>query len=56
MTIKDYIKEKLEEIISEEEQRLNSRIELNENTGDDNYDNNCEKRFIDKLKEFVFSI
>ena len=46
----------LEDLIVEEEQRLNMRIELNQTTGGDNYDTSCEKRFIDKLKEFVFSI
>lgn len=56
MVIKDYIKEQLENIISEEEQLLISRITLNNNTGENNYDANCEKRFIDKLKEFVFTI
>lgn len=56
MVIKDYIKEKLESMIIEEEQLLNSRITLNNTTGENNYDANCEKNFIDKLKEFVFTI
>lgn len=55
-SLKDNIKEHLENLIVEEEQKLNMRIELNQTTGGDNYDANCEKRFIDKLKEFVFSI
>lgn len=55
-SIKDNIKEHLEGLIIDEEQRLKMRIELNQTTGADNYDNTCEKNFIDKLKEFVYSI
>ena len=55
-SIKDAIKEHLENLIIDEEQKLKMRIDLNQTTGADNYDNTCEKNFIDKLKEFVYSI
>lgn len=55
-SIKDNIKEHLENLIIEEEEKLNYRIQVNETTGEDNYDTGCEKRFLEKLKEFTFSL
>ena len=56
MSIKDNIKCELLEIIKDEEELVNKRIEVNIRTNSDNYDASCERRFIDKLKKFVESI
>lgn len=54
--IKDAIKEELLKLIVLERKLLTVRMNLNEFVGDDNYDVNCELRFLNKLEDFANSI
>lgn len=56
MTIKDNIKVELFKLINDEENNLERRVQINAISKNDNYDNFCEKQFIDRLKDFIESI
>lgn len=55
-SIKDNIKEELLKIVSEEEIRLQQRMQLNIALNQDNFDTHSEEKFIEKLRKAIESI
>ena len=56
MSIKEEIKNKMLEMISQEKNNLEKRKELNVMSCASNYDCLCEEKFISKLEKFANSI